>query len=198
MSGGNVARIESCDVTGINTRNFRKLAEVANVSVETLEARIGPESIMAADDDGVELVGEVTAGGLVESLVYDGQAASRLPMAFPGLERVYALRIRGDSMAPAYQAGEILIVQDLTPDELVDGEDAVIQQDGSGNDASTFKRVVFLGDGRLKLVPLNASYRAMECSLDSVVRIGRVLGKFTPAPALGGVSVRGEAISAAR
>jgi SOS-response transcriptional repressor LexA len=208
MSGGNVARIESSAQTGINLRNFRRMAELAKISVEALKKRIGARTgtttgqgpgakatfrkaerapaVSAASSaaQGVALLGEVTAGGLIESFVYQNETPQRLPLAFPGAERVYALRIRGDSMAPAYQPGEILIVQDLTPDQLIDGEDAVIQRDGSGDDASTFKRIVFLGGGRLKLVPLNPAYRPIECPLDSVVRIGRVLGKFTPAAPL--------------
>jgi SOS-response transcriptional repressor LexA len=209
MSGGNVARIESSAQTGINLRNFRRMAELAKLSVEALKKRIGvrpgmtsgqsagakaairkgdraPVASAAASlpGQGVALLGEVTAGGLIESFVYQNETPQRLPLAFPGAERIYALRIRGDSMSPAYQPGEILIVQDLTPDQLIDGEDAVIQRDGSGDDASTFKRIVFLGGGRLKLVPLNPAYRPIECPLDSVVRIGRVLGKFTPAAPL--------------
>jgi SOS-response transcriptional repressor LexA len=205
MTGGNVARIESCDVTGINVRNFRRLAELVGIDAEELESRICPAPSAArphrptrraksparqtaaatshrqpSELSAVPLLGEVVAGGLVESRVYDPDNTERLPMAFPGQERVYALRISGDSMSPAYQPGEILIVQDLTPDELIDGEDAVIQRDGSGDDTSTFKRVVFVGNGRLKLVPLNAAYPPIECPLDSVVRIGRVLGKYTP------------------
>jgi SOS-response transcriptional repressor LexA len=198
MSGGNVARIESSAQTGINLRNFRRMAELAKISVEALKKRIGartgttngqsagakaaarkgdraPVASAAASlpGQGVALLGEVTAGGLIESFVYQNETPQRLPLAFPGAERVYALRIRGDSMSPAYQPGEILIVQDLTPDQLIEGDDA-----------STFKRIVFLGGGRLKLVPLNPAYRPIECPLDSVVRIGRVLGKFTPAAPL--------------
>jgi SOS-response transcriptional repressor LexA len=210
MSGGNVARIERTGQTGIKLRSFRLLAGLAGVSIEALKKRIGARSgtanekagakaaavekigrdvrgaggvsvAAALPGRGVALLGEVTAGGLIESFVYQNEITQHLPLAFPQAERVYALRIRGDSMAPAYQPGEILIVQDLTPDQLIDGEDAVIQRDGSGDDASTFKRIVFLGGGRLKLVPLNPAYRPIECPLDSVVRIGRVLGKFTPA-----------------
>lgn len=213
MSGGSVARIERTTQTGINLRSFRRMAELAGVTIETLKKRIGVRSgavsekagakaaavekvgrnvrgaaevsvAAALPGRGVALLGEVTAGGLIESFVYQNEITQHLPLAFPQAERVYALRIRGDSMAPAYQPGEILIVQDLTPDQLIDGEDAVIQRDGSGDDASTFKRIIFLGGGRLKLVPLNPAYRPIECPLDSVVRIGRVLGKFTPAPPL--------------
>jgi SOS-response transcriptional repressor LexA len=130
---------------------------------------------------GTPILGEVTAGGLVESIVFDeGETPERVPIFYPNAARVYALRIRGDSMSPEYRAGEILIVQDATPDELVDGRDTVVQCDGSRDGGSTFKRVFLIGDNRLKLVPLNASYPTQECRLSSVARIGKVLGVYRP------------------
>lgn len=143
------------------------------------EPGVSPESFALTDEGGVPILGEVTAGGMVESLVFDnGDEPARVPLMFPGKTRVYALRIRGDSMAPEYRPGEVLIVQDATRDALEDGDDAVIQFDGGADGTSTFKRVIFLGDGKVKLMPLNGAYRAIECSLESIVRIGKLVGIY--------------------
>jgi SOS-response transcriptional repressor LexA len=132
-------------------------------------------------ENGTPILGEVTAGGMVESIVFDtGDQPERVPLIYPGLERVYALRIRGDSMAPEYRPGEILMVRDATRDELEDGEDAVIQCDGGLDGASTFKRVFLGTNGTIKLVPLNSSYKASDCKLEHVIRVGKILGVYRP------------------
>lgn len=141
------------------------------------------EATGSALDDastGIPVLGEVAASGFVESLVYDESEPERLPITYPGLQRVYALRIRGDSMTPVYQPGEILILQDIPPAEIVDSEDAVVQCDGSFDGQSTFKRILVMGDDRLRLMPLNPRYESLECDWQAVARVGRVLGKYTP------------------
>jgi SOS-response transcriptional repressor LexA len=139
------------------------------------------EWITTDHGEGTPVLGEVTAGGLVESIVFDnGDEPDRVPIVYPDRTRTYALRIRGDSMSPEYRPGEILIVQDATRDELEDGEDAVIQCDGSADGCSTFKRCVFVGNGMVRLMPLNDAYKPAECRLDSIVRIGKVLGVYRP------------------
>ena len=98
MSLGRISSVEQNDSSTLRMKNFRRLAKLVGTDPDRLERRIG-----AADGnvDPVCVVGEVAAGGLVESLVYDEALAERLPIAFPTSQRVYALRIRGDSMAPA-------------------------------------------------------------------------------------------------
>lgn len=141
----------------------------------------GVEWMTTNPGEGTPVLGEVTAGGMVESIVFDvGEQPERVPMIYPSKARTYALRIRGDSMSPEYRPGEILIVEDATRDELEDGEDAVIQCDGGADGCSTFKRVVFLGNGRVKLVPLNAAYKSIEIQFDNIVRIGKVLVTVRP------------------
>lgn len=139
------------------------------------------EFMIAEPGRGTPILGEITAGGMVESLVFDdGDEPERIPLYYPDRARTYALRIRGDSMSPEYRAGEILVVQDATRDDLEDGEDAVIQCDGSNDGCSTFKRCVFVGPGMVRLMPLNDQYRPIDCPLESIVRIGKVLGVYRP------------------
>jgi SOS-response transcriptional repressor LexA len=139
------------------------------------------EFMTAEPGKGTPVLGEITAGGFVESIVFDpDEEPERVPLYYPEVRRTYALRIRGDSMAPEYRPGEILIVRDATPNELEDGEDAVIQCNGGNDGCSTFKRCVFLGEGRVRLMPLNDAYKPLECTLDHIVRIGKVLGVYRP------------------
>lgn len=142
-----------------------------------------PGFALASAGGGTPIVGEVTAGGMVESMVFDsGDQPERLPIVYPEMDRVYALRIRGDSMAPEYRPGEFLICQDVTRDMLFDGQDAVIQLDGSEGGVSTFKRVYWMGEGRVRLVALNAAYPPVECNISSIVRVGKVVGVYRPVP----------------
>ncbi len=85
-------------------------------------------------------------------------------------------------MAPQYRSGEVLICRDATPDELEDGEDAVVQCDGGMDGSSTFKRCFFLGDGRVRLIPLNSTFDAFECKYDAIVRVGKILGVYRDNP----------------
>lgn len=152
--------------------------KVSRVTVPTLPK---VEFMVSEPGTGTPILGEVTAGGLVESTVFDeGEMPERIPLYYPGRARVYALRIRGDSMAPEYRPGEVLIVQDATRDDLEDGEDAVVQLDGARDGASTFKRCIFAGEGRVKLVPLNSAYLTQECRFEHIARIGKVLGTYRP------------------
>jgi SOS-response transcriptional repressor LexA len=134
-----------------------------------------------ADGDGIPIMGRVMAGGLVESFEdWDEETGLRLPLRLPGAEGVYALEIAGDSMMPAYQPGEYIILRNIPPSELRDGEDAMIQLNGDGDGKSAFKRVYLVGDGKLKLVSLNQRYDPVDVRADAVARVGRLLGKFTP------------------
>jgi SOS-response transcriptional repressor LexA len=160
-------------------RRLQRASQLAQTARGTPLPRA--EFMTAEPGKGTPVLGEITAGGFVESIVFEGdEAPERVPLFYPGKHRTYALRIRGDSMSPEYRAGEILIVQDATPDELEDGEDAVIQCNGGNDGCSTFKRCVFLGNGLIRLMPLNGAYKPLECTLDHIVRIGKVLGVYRP------------------
>lgn len=58
---------------------------------------------------------------------------------------LFAVRVFGDSMAPAYEAGDIVV---LAPGETPrDGDDCLVRLDAAENFATTFKRVYFLTSG---------------------------------------------------
>jgi len=130
---------------------------------------------------GVAVLGEISASGVVDPYIYDdAENPERIPLLHPGLDRVYALRIKGDSMIPSYYPGDLVIVQDMLVSELVDGEVVVIQFDGSQDGKVAFKRARMIGQGRLSLEPINPKFKTCECKIGEVVRIGRVLSTYTP------------------
>jgi SOS-response transcriptional repressor LexA len=141
-----------------------------------------PNLIPVGDqENGIPIMGRVAAGGMVESYEdWDADNGKRLPIKFAGAEGVYALEIVGDSMSPNYLPGEFVILQNIATTDLRDGEDAMVQLDGSGDGLATFKRVYMMGEGRLKLVPLNQKYEPLNVDAAKVSRVGRVCGKFTP------------------
>ena len=139
-----------------------------------------------ADMDGVPIIGRVAAGGMVESILDDeGEVGKRLPLKFPGTSNVYALEIDGDSMTPEYRRGEFVILQDVDPATVRDGEDVMIQLNGDSGGKAAFKRIYLTGPGRLKLVSLNAAFAPCDVEMSHVIRIGRLVGKFTPPKLIG-------------
>ena len=80
-----------------------------------------------------------------------------------------AISVTGDSMEPTLRHGdEILVDRDWQP--LRDGIH-VVRLD----DAVLVKRLEPVGAGRIALLSDNPAYRVIECGLDDVVVIGRVV-----------------------
>jgi transcriptional regulator with XRE-family HTH domain len=107
-------------------------------------------------------------------------AAPDLPAAPTGA--AFALRVLGDSMAPEYREGEILIV---APGEPHDGDDCVVRLGELDHFATTFKRIFFLPaeQGRpasLRLLPLNPAYAERTVALEQVSGIYPLLYRLVP------------------
>jgi SOS-response transcriptional repressor LexA len=173
-------RLDSGEITTIPDSRVFEWDHVSQGRVDRIA--IGSPVIPAGSErDGVPVVGRVAAGGMVESYEdWDADAGKRLPLQIPGVAGVYALEICGDSMEPAYNPGEYVILKNIAVTELQDGEDAMVQLDGDNDGKSAFKRVYILGEGRLKLVSLNQKYDPIDVSAATVIRVGRLQGKFTP------------------
>ncbi len=77
-------------------------------------------------------------------------------------EKAFAVRLLGDSMAPLYVEGDMLILQPSR--EIYSGCLAVIRL---ANDGILFRRVEVRGE-RLQLVPLNPQYRMEEFSAEEI------------------------------
>lgn len=91
---------------------------------------------------------------------------------FPGLsaEQVYALEISGDSMEPAYRAGDRIIV---SPDSPVRRGDRVVAKTRSGEVMA--KILGQRTETRVELLSLNPDYPPRELAPDDVLWIARIL-----------------------
>jgi phage repressor protein C with HTH and peptisase S24 domain len=66
----------------------------------------------------------------------------------------FAARVVGDSMMPDYREGDVVVFSPTR--DVKDGNDCFVRLERDAE--TTFKRVYFEGEGRLRLQPLNARY----------------------------------------
>ncbi len=84
----------------------------------------------------------------------------------------YALRVRGDSMAPEFSEGDVIIVD---PDvEATNGRFVIVRLDDAQE--ATFKQLVTDG-GRQYLKPMNPRYPIIEVN-ENATFCGAIVGKF--------------------
>lgn len=120
----------------------------------------------------IPIVGMARAGadGFFDETGYPVGAAETV--RFPGLgdERVYALEITGDSMAPSFRPGDVVVVQPGTP---VRRGDRVVVRTRSGEVMA--KELGRRNDQSVELLSLNPAYPAREVSADEVDWIARII-----------------------
>ncbi len=86
--------------------------------------------------------------------------------------QAYALRVRGDSMAPEFSEGDIIIVD---PDvEATNGKFVIVRLDDAKE--ATFKQLVTDG-GKQYLKPINPRYPIIEIN-ENATFCGAIVGKF--------------------
>lgn len=110
----------------------------------------------------VPVLGTIPAGIPVEA-IEDVQDWEELPEAmFSGGKEYFALKIKGDSMAPKYEDGDVVILRKQNTCE--NGQDCAVMVNG---DDATFKRVR-VSDRGITLQPLNPVYEPMVYSREEV------------------------------
>jgi len=85
----------------------------------------------------------------------------------------FAVRVSGDSMAPEYHEGDLVVVK-AGPSE--DGDDCLVRLGANEGYAQTFKRVYFESD-TVRLVPLNKAHAERTVKLEEVTGIYPVVYK---------------------
>jgi len=89
----------------------------------------------------------------------------------------FAARVVGDSMAPDYREGDIVVFSPAR--EIADGDDCFARlTPEAGDDESTFKRVYFERDGereRIRLQPINSRFRPRVLDREEVAGLYRAV-----------------------
>lgn len=119
----------------------------------------------------VPVISFVRAGDWTEAEAVEPSWAEDWIESSVGGARVFALRVKGDSMEPVFREGEIILVD---PDrEAVNGDYVVAALE---REEATLKRWERVG-GRDLLIPLNPRYQPIDVTGQDWRVIGRVLEK---------------------
>lgn len=150
---------------------LQKIADYFNVSVDYL---LGRESSKASQSRGVKIpvYGEIAAGIPIEA-IEDIIDFEEITPELAASGEFLALSIKGDSMAPRIQNGDVVIIR--RQEAVENGDIAAVMVNG---DSATLKRVKAESNG-LWLLPLNPAfdpifYTKKECAEKPV----RILGKM--------------------
>lgn len=121
------------------------------------------------ENRGIPVKGIITAGALQEAVEADLGSIS-LETIFPQLDRMYAIRVSGQSMTGAdIQDGDYVLLID---DDIPDGGIGAVLYDGE----TSLKRI-FRGDHGLRLEPANPEYDDIIIEPDIFEEV-RVLGRY--------------------
>ena len=172
MSAANVRRIEQSEMTGMQVKNFRRLATLLNMAPDPLRARIGvgqateleeagstiarlehqqvPQSIRPGSRRAVSEVDHFH--GVSAARIEDRTPTDRGAMPVPaGSARRFAVTVDGDCMEPKYHNGDVVIFSaDVAEREgIVDGKNYFVQfADGE----NTFKRLFLDPENRDRVI----------------------------------------------
>ena len=204
MSPANVRRIEQSESSGMQVKNFRRLATLVNVSPEELRRRIGvpgaaqesatvapnldphkddpnfPRGIRADSRRGVSDVDHYhgVSAARTEHRTATGRGQSPVPGS---AQRRFAVTVDGDCMEPRYCDGDTVIfsVDSAENEGIIEGRNYFIQfQD----DQNTFKRI-FLDPENHELLVLkcwNEKYPPRVVERASIKLLARAVYKLTP------------------
>ena len=167
-----VRKWESGEIANMRRDKIALLAKALHVTPGYLmgwEADAANE--MTAKVILVPVLGTIPAGITIEA-IEDVLDWEELPgeMARGGKE-YFALRIKGDSMYPRYETGDVVIFR--KQDTCENGQDCAVMVNG---DDATFKRVR-LSENGITLQPLNPEYEPMVYSNEDVLNLPvRIIG----------------------
>jgi len=90
--------------------------------------------------------------------------------------QAFAARVVGDSMAPKYRAGDLVIFAPNAP--VRDGDDCFVRF--AADNSTTFKRFRAADAGRIRLEPLNDAYEADEYGREDIDGLWPAVMRVTP------------------
>lgn len=130
-----------------------KIAEHFKVTIDYLLGKA--DEVLTAVKTAVRIpvLGRVPAGIPIEAIeeILDWE---EIPADWEDGDRKYfSTIVKGDSMYPKYQEGDVIIVRKQETCES--GQDCVVYVNGYD---ATLKKVILLGDGGIRLQPFNQAY----------------------------------------
>ena len=168
MSTAGVRRLEQLDVGGMQMRNFRRLAELTQLTPQELRGRIGTIAGPSADAERSSLIdgqpaalARASARPVVDVERFHGVSAARpedragvergsVPVP-AGIGRRFAAVVDGDCMEPQYHDGDVVVfsIDAAEKEGIIEGRNYFVQfADGE----NTFKRIFFDPENSDRLV----------------------------------------------
>lgn len=138
----------------VSTTELPALARALGVGVDQLD----PEYIVSASEERVPLKGDIGAGA--EVLAIEGDGDETAPAPAESSATTVAVRVKGDSMFPAYEPGTLLYYSRLMPPNEMINRRAVVQL----ADGRIFVKIVQPGSAAnvWSLASLNPFFPLME------------------------------------
>ena len=148
------------------SQNLRALKRKGYISKDSGGYRL---SIPIVESEGIPIVGEITAGTLQEAVEAE-LGSITLEMLFPNLDRIYALRVHGNSMrGTGINSGDYVLLMD---DDIPNGGIGAVLYNGE-----TSLKKIFWDVRGLRLEPTNSEYEAIIIEPEIFEEV-RVLGRY--------------------
>lgn len=161
-------RMENNDIEKISSEYLKKLSTLYNVSIDYL---LGQENNKKERGIQIPVLGTIPAGIPIEAIeeILDYE---EIPQSMTQKGDYFGLKVRGDSMAPRIQSGDIVIVRKQETAES--GDICVVMVNGFD---ATLKQIKRDYNG-ISLVPFNPDYKPMFYSNKDIEELPiKIIGK---------------------
>lgn len=161
-------RMENNDIEKISSEYLKKLSTLYNVSIDYL---LGQENNKKERGIQIPVLGTIPAGIPIEAIeeILDYE---EIPQSMAQKGDFFGLKVRGDSMAPRIQNGDIVIVRKQETAES--GDICVVMVNGFD---ATLKQIKRDYNG-ISLVPFNPDYKPMFYSNKDIEELPiKIIGK---------------------
>lgn len=161
-------RMENNDIEKISSEYLKKLSTLYNVSIDYL---LGQENNKKERGIQIPVLGTIPAGIPIEA-IEEILNYEEIPQSMAQKGDFFGLKVRGDSMAPRIQSGDIVIVRKQETAES--GDICVIMVNGFD---ATLKQIKRDYNG-ISLVPFNPDYKPMFYSNKDIEELPiKIIGK---------------------
>jgi repressor LexA len=151
------------------TQNLHALWKKGYLEREQDGFRLAAHTVLREEPAGIPIRGTISAGRLQEA-VESNLGTITLETLFPNLDRIFAIRVAGQSMIGAdIHDGDYVLLMD---DDIPNGGIGAILYNGE----TSLKRVYYDDDG-LRLEPANEEYATIYIRPDVFEEV-RILGRY--------------------